>query len=129
MIAINGDLCTMKKFLILLAMLSIAFSAYTQSNGAHLDTKAFKAAIDKEDALLLDVRTPAEFATGHIEGAANEDWLAGDLLKDVSGIDKTKPVLLYCAVAAMIEAGFTDVRDLNGGFNAWEADKLPVISQ
>lgn len=127
----------MKKFLILLAMLSIAFSAYAQSNGAHLDAKAFKAAIDKDDALLLDVRTPAEFAKGHIEGAANEDWLAGDLLKDVSGIDKTKPVLLYCAVggrsgkamAAMIEAGFTDVRDLKGGFNAWESDKLPVISQ
>ncbi len=127
----------MKKFLILLAMLSIAFNAYTQSNGAHLDAEAFKAAIDKDDALLLDVRTPAEFATGHIEGAANEDWLAGDLLKDVSGIDKTKPVLLYCAVggrsgkamAAMIEAGFTDVRDLKGGFTAWEADKLPVISQ
>lgn len=127
----------MKKLLILFAMLPIAFSSYAQSNGARLDTKAFKAAIDKDDALLLDVRTPAEFAKGHIESAANEDWLGGDLLKDISVIDKTKPVLLYCAVggrsakamAAMIKAGFTDVRDLKGGFNAWEADKLPVITQ
>lgn len=127
----------MKKLLILLAMLPIAIGSFAQGNGASLDTKAFKAAIDKDDALLLDVRTPAEFAKGHIEGAANEDWLGGGLLKDVSGIDKTKPVLLYCAVggrsakamSAMIKAGFTDVRDLKGGFNAWEADEQPVITQ
>ncbi|HQV37919.1 MAG: rhodanese-like domain-containing protein [Flavobacteriales bacterium] len=127
----------MKQFLILLAMLPIAFTAYAQGNGTSLGTKAFKAAIDKDDALLLDVRTPKEFAQGHIEAAANADWLGGELLNDVSGIDKTKPVLLYCAVggrsgkamAAMIKAGFTDVHDLKGGFNAWEADKLPVITQ
>ena len=127
----------MKKLLIPLAMLLMACSTYAQSYGASLDVKAFKAALDKDDALLLDVRTPEEFAQGHIEAAANEDWLGGELLKDVSGIDKTKPVLLYCAVgrrsaeamAAMIKAGFTDVRDLKGGINAWEAEKLPVITQ
>ena len=118
-------------------MLSVAIAVSAQRNGTSLDAKSFQAAIDKDDALLLDVRTPEEFAQGHIEPAANEDWLGGELLKDVSGIDKTKPVLLYCAAGgrsakameAMIDAGFTDVRDLKGGFGAWEAEKLPVITQ
>ena len=46
-------------------------------------------------------------------------------------------MLPYCAVggrsgkamAAMIKAGITGETDLKGGFNAWEADKLPVITQ
>lgn len=127
----------MKALLFFLALLPLSIAACAQSAEGSIDSKAFKAAIDKDDALLIDVRTTEEFNEGHIEGAANIDWLGGTLLTDVSGIDKTKPVLLYCtsggrsgeAMEAMKKAGFTDVHDLKGGFLAWEADKQPVISQ
>lgn len=127
----------MKRILIFWLLIPFALAAHAQANGTSLDVKTFKAAVEKNDALLLDVRTPEEFNAGHIEGAANIDWNAGTLLKDVSGIDKTLPVLLYCAsggrsgqaMEALRKAGFTDVHDLAGGFIAWEEDDEPVITR
>ena len=127
----------MRTLFSLLLLLPAVLVVRAQSESYHLDVKTFKAAVDKDDALLIDVRTPEEFAKGHIEGAANIDWINGTLLKDVSGIDKTKPVLLYCAgggrsgeaLDAMKKAGFTDVRDLKGGIMAWKKDDQPVITQ
>ena len=127
----------MKMLLALLAFLPLSITACAQSPQGSLDTKAFKVANDKNDALLIDLRTPDEFKQGHIEGAANINWSGGTLLSDVSGIDKTKPVLLYCAggkqsdeaMEVLKKAGFTDIHNLKGGFHAWEADKQPVITQ
>ena len=124
----------MNQLLILLAWIPLSMG-FAQSPTGSLDAKAFKQDLDK--ALLIDVRTPEEFAQGHIEGAANINWLGGTLISDVSGIDKTKPVLLYCgsgersgeAMAALKQAGFTDIHDLKGGFEAWKADGQPVITQ
>jgi rhodanese-related sulfurtransferase len=132
----SAELCLMRTFFLLLVFLPTLILK-TGPDGDHLEVKAFKAAVDKYDALLIDVRTPDEFAEGHIEGAANLDWTNGDLLKDVSGIDKTRPVLLCGgvdgrsseALAAMKKAGFTDVHDLKGGFIAWKEDGQPFITQ
>ncbi|MBZ0207994.1 MAG: rhodanese-like domain-containing protein [Flavobacteriales bacterium] len=127
----------MKRILIFLLLIPFALATHAQANGTSLDVKAFKAAVERNDALLLDVRTPEEFNAGHIEGAANIDWNAGTLLKDVSGIDKSLPVLLYCevggrsgqAMEAMMKAGFTDVHDLAGGFSAWQRNGETVITR
>ena len=126
----------MKRILLYLLLVPFALMASAQSNG-NLDVESFKVALEKNDALLVDVRTPAEFTQGHIESAANVDWNGGNFMQDLSGIDKTEPVLLYCAsgnrsgkaMEALKKAGFTDVKHLAGGIQAWKKEGEPVITQ
>lgn len=71
---------------------------------------------------VIDVRTPAEFATGHIAGALNIPVEASDFGARISQLDPGEPYLVYCrsgrrsAIAAetMAEAGFTDIADAGG---------------
>jgi rhodanese-related sulfurtransferase len=78
------------------------------------------------------VREPHEYQAGHVEGAelmplARTVALAADLPKD-------EPVYVICrsgnrslqASRALVEAGFQDVRNVDGGMIAWEAAGLPV---
>lgn len=113
-----------------LALLSCA----TPEGGGTLDTKTFQQALAAPNLQLIDVRTPAEYAEGHIDGALNLDWGGGVLDQRMAMLDKTKPVLLYCASGrrsaaareAMSAAGFRDVKDLDGGINSWRNAGLPV---
>jgi rhodanese-related sulfurtransferase len=83
------------------------------------------------DHVLLDVRTPQEFASGHIPGAANIsiDELAGRL----SEVPQDKPVVLYCrsgnrsnqAAQILDRAGHTQIYDL-GGIIHWIQQGYPV---
>jgi rhodanese-related sulfurtransferase len=71
---------------------------------------------------VIDVRTPAEYAAGHVAGAQNIDVEAADFGSRIAALDKNAPYLLYCrsgrrsALAAdqMKQAGFTDVVDAGG---------------
>lgn len=91
----------------------------------------FKKTIDKKGVQLVDVRTPGEFSQGHIEGAANIDVEAAGFKEAVAGLDKNKPVAVYCRkggrshTASLIlkEMGFRKVYDLKGGYTAWTAEK------
>ena len=79
------------------------------------------------DAQLVDVRTPAEYAEGHIPGAANIDWRGEDFLAQAEEqLDKSLPVMVYCrsgkrsaAAAALLDASFYSTYNLRGGFLAW----------
>jgi rhodanese-related sulfurtransferase len=93
------------------------------------------ARIERGDApLLLDVRTPAEFAAGHVPGAVNVpiDSLAGRL--DELGRGRDREVVVYCergpraakAQAALAAAGFSAVRQLEGHMAGWRDAGLPV---
>lgn len=80
-----------------------------------------------EDMQLVDVRTPEEFEAGHIETAINYNVNGADFDKEVAGLDKSKPVLLYCkmggrsarAAKKLQEMGFSTIYDLEGGYTAW----------
>lgn len=94
----------------------------------------FSQAVGKEGSTALDVRTPAEFAEGHIAGASLIDWNDPSFPSKVAELDKSKRYLVYCrsgsrsaqAVAAMRKMGFTDITELSGGIIAWEAAGLPL---
>ncbi len=88
---------------------------------------------DSGDApVVIDVRTPEEFATGHIPGAVNItfDQVAGR----ISEVDAPHGVALYCMVgprarkgeAALLASGYTPVLHLEGGLAAWQAAGLPL---
>ncbi len=86
-------------------------------------------------AIVLDVRTPQEYANGHLQNAATINFFDTDFKEKVNKLDKTKPVYVYCAVggrsakAAKIlqESGFKTIYNLLGGFNGWAAAGLPSV--
>ncbi len=126
----------MKKTLLLnAAMLLVMSIAFAQEN-ALLSTDAFQQAIAKDSVQLLDVRTAGEFQNNHIKNALQADWNKSDEFKDrVQYLDKSKPILIYCAVGGRSHAAaewlrqnkFADVRELKGGLTAWKGDNKPVV--
>ena len=88
---------------------------------------------DKKN-VVLDVRTPTEFAAGHIPGAMNIDWNSPDFGKKASELDNNKTYLVHCAAGGrsakasdkLTKMNFTSVYNLEGGMRAWEKAGKPV---
>ena len=84
--------------------------------------------------IILDVRTPAEFSEGHLEGAENLDYYRPDFKEKITSRYKTRRYLVYCrkglrgkkTMEHMRECGFQDVTNISGGFENWVASGLPV---
>ncbi len=125
----------MRSLFLALPLLFIACGTAPQPRS--LSSDAFDARLKEPAVQLIDVRTPSEFSGGHLATAANMDWTGGALETSIGTLDKSKPVLLYCAsgrrsAAAreyLIEQGFTDVVDLQGGIRAWTAAGKPLGTQ
>lgn len=74
-------------------------------------------------AVLLDVRTPAEFAEGHIEGAINIDFENPNFSAEIQKLDTAKSYFVYCrsgnrsgqAIPIMKRAGIASIQELKGG--------------
>ncbi|MDA7803944.1 rhodanese-like domain-containing protein [Crocinitomix sp.] len=79
------------------------------------------------NALILDVRTPEEYAAGSIEGAVNMDFFNATFESNLDSLDKSEPVFVYCksggrsgkATKMLEEKGFIEVYNLIGGYTAW----------
>lgn len=92
-----------------------------------LDPQAFAARASTPGVVVLDVRTPEEFATGHLPGAINIDVEASDFTDQLASLDKSTAYAVYChsgnrsavAMKEMAGEGFTDLADLAGGITAW----------
>ena len=82
----------------------------------------------KAKTVVLDVRSPEEFARGHVPGAVNIDINAAGFAASVAKFDKKQTVLVNChagsrgaiASAALAKLGFKTVCNLEGGLDAWE---------
>ncbi|CAN5398814.1 thioredoxin domain-containing protein [soil metagenome] len=127
-----------KYFLILLASTIFIFnsctSGQTQTSKTTLPATAFAEKIKElSSSPIIDVRTPEEFSKGHLQNAKNYDWNGADFQKQVSTLDKSKPVFVYClsggrsssAASQMRSDGFTEVYELGGGIMKWRAANLP----
>ena len=125
----------MKKILILALSLFLAGCMVTktsETSGSYKtisSTEAQQMIEEHKDALILDVRTAAEYESGHIPNAvnlSNEDFQAGkvDSLKD-----KSQLIMVYCrsgnrsrqAAQKLAELGYTNVVDF-GGIQSWQGD-------
>jgi rhodanese-related sulfurtransferase len=86
------------------------------------------------DFVILDVRTPAEFDSGHIENAMNIDKNSETFQDKLEKLEKDKTYLIYCAVGGrsadardmMQGLGFMEVYNMLEGINQWQADRLPI---
>ena len=105
-------------------------SAQTSDTISVLNKTQFAEAIQGQNVVLIDVRTPEEFAQGAIKGAVNIDYFNQKVfIKQISTLDKNKPVYLYCrsgnrsmkAARQLESLGFDKVYDLAGGYMAWSS--------
>ena len=83
--------------------------------------------------VILDVRTPGEFAEGHLERALNIDVKSTGFYDEIMKLDKEKSYLVYCrsgkrskkAQGIMGKSGFKDVINMKGGFLGWAKEGHP----
>jgi len=129
----------MKKLIAVLLVSVFALSACGGSaeSVTNLGVKDFTQKIADSSVTLLDVRTPAEFAAGHIAGAINIDFESGEFKQDIQALDKTKTYAVYCrsgnrsgqATSIMAKDGFGSVFNLNGGVIDWTALGQPLVTK
>lgn len=85
--------------------------------------------------IIIDVRTPAEYADGHVEGAINLDLESGQFEAELPNLDPAQPYIVYCrsgrrsgvAVEIMKASGFTQITDYQTLENAANNTGLPII--
>ena len=102
------------------------------TGGPWVSTAQATQLITREDALVLDVRTPGEYQAGHILGAKNQPLERLDAV-EVSK-RKSQPLIVYCeggqrsqkAAALLRKQGFEKVVNLHGGLGAWQQAGLPI---
>ena len=87
-----------------------------------------------EKVTVLDVRTPDEFAAGHIEGAKNIDFLDSSFAAEAGKLDKSKPYLVHCqaggrsarALEVLKKLGFSKIYHLPAGMKGWKEAGNPT---
>ena len=120
-------------FFSLLTFTIFSCNGQSSKNITDIDPKAFSEKITTTpNAQIIDVRTPQEFTSGHIDNAVNIDWLSDNFVANTQKLNKTKPVFLYCktsnrstqAAKKLEELGFTTIYNMKGGLLQWDAEGL-----
>ncbi len=96
-----------------------------------IDKETVMAQVVGKQVQLLDVRTPAEYSAGHIDGSLNFNIKDKEsFLTQISVLNKDEPVYLYCkkggrsnlAAQVLKEEGFQNILDYSGGYDDWTRD-------
>ena len=122
----------------LLTMLSLLSCNSTTAQGVkNISTDEFVEALkSSEKKIILDVRTPEEFANSHIDGAINMDVRSADFNQRIAKLDKDQPVYVYClsggrsanASNIIADNGFKTVNNMLGGISKWSGENKPTIT-
>ncbi|MEY5030175.1 MAG: hypothetical protein RLZZ334_122 [Actinomycetota bacterium] len=126
----------MKKVIALIASVLLLAGCSSSSSAIDLSVTEFSGKVAEAGVITLDVRTPGEFAEGHIEGAQLIDFQSGNFENEISSLDKNATYAVYCrsgnrsgqAVKVMHDAGFHNVYNLNGGVIDWANAGLPLVN-
>ena len=102
----------------------------------HVDAAAFAAAAAEPGVMIIDVRTPEEYATGHLAGAVNANVESADFAGLVSGLDPAGDYAVYCrsgnrsrvAIETMTGLGYANTVGLEGGITAWTSAGYSVTT-
>jgi rhodanese-related sulfurtransferase len=118
---------------------TLLVTTFGQASGEPLTTISVQQLHDDNsngDIVLLDVREPWEYEQGHVENAVLMPLIYGTAQLAVdAGLNKDEPVYVFCrsgnrsmqASRALVDAGFTDVRNVDGGVIAWTEAGLPLV--
>ena len=94
-----------------------------------LEKPKYQALVEK-GYIIIDVRTPEEYAEGHIQGALNINVKSESFVTEIENLSKSDTLLVYCrsgrrslyAAQVMVSFGFQKIYDLEGGFLNWELE-------
>ena len=125
-------------FVILMTMSAMQISGCNgNENIVSVPAPEFDKAIKADSMQLLDVRTPQEYAEGHIDGALNIDVRSDDFQKMAEkDLSRDSTILVYCrsgrrsmdAAKILTRLGYK-VINLKGGIIEWKEEGLPVTSE
>jgi rhodanese-related sulfurtransferase len=141
------NLVYLASFLVLLIAIMIFASRGGDSPAGiqNVTVEEAKKMVEQEDVFVLDVRTPSEFNSSRIEGAtlipvknSGGSNLSPDQLLEarINEVPKDKKILVYCksgnrsasAAKILVNAGYSQVYNMEGGINAWVGAGYPVVS-
>lgn len=118
--------------ILFITFLLISCQGQTSKTVETIDGKTYADKLSStENPQLLDVRTPEEYAVEHLENASNVNWNGDDFVAKAEKLDKSKPVFVYCKVGGrsnqaaikLLELGFKEVYNLDGGIMKWQGKK------
>jgi hypothetical protein len=127
----------MKKVFALISSLLLLVGCSTSTAGAtKMNVLDFSNKITESGVVILDVRTPGEFAEGYIEGARMIDFQGGSFETEIASLDKNATYAVYCrsgnrsgqAVKIMQDAGFLNLFNLEGGVIDWANQGMPLVN-
>ncbi len=119
-------------------ILSVAFfaCATSEAQNQRIGADEFEQKINSlKNEQLIDVRTPAEFSGGHLANAVNINFNAPDFAAAIQKLDRSKPVMVYCAAGGrsakalkmLNDLKFKEVYELSVGFNGWSQLGKPSV--
>ena len=122
-----------KEFLFFLLMILVQVAYGQVKNKSIIEFKE----VASEGFVLIDVRTPEEYAQGFIGGAINMDMKNESFVSNIQQIDKNKKVYLYCkaggrsakASKVLDSLGYKNIINLEGGFDAWKEEGNVFVVQ
>jgi thioredoxin 1 len=119
-------------------LFAVSFNACNSQNPEvkNIPPSDFEVALAQKNAQIIDVRTPQEYTEKHIDGAKNININDEHFESQMSNLDKSKPVYIYCLAGSRSRKaaewaatnGFKEIYNLEGGINAWLGEKKPVVT-
>lgn len=112
-----------------------ALPPYVNDLNAQQTKELITARAGDADFVILDIRTPAEFARGHLVAAVSIDYYSPQFKSFLAGLERDKDYLVYCrsghrsrkALRILDELGFRRIYHLRGGINAWQAAGYELV--
>ena len=103
--------------------------------GPKISTTSLVTLVNRDSALVIDVRETKDFNLGHIAGALNIPYASVDARVGELVSYKDRPIVLVCKMGQhsgtvgkkLKSNGFQDIRRLSGGMSEWSASNLPIV--
>jgi len=114
---------------------TVESAAAATTQPVRVGVSEFAEVIDTPGTQIIDVRTPEEFAEGHIAGAVNIPVESADFLDNVAQLDPSGTYAVYCrsgnrsqgAVDGMASVGIANIYELESGTIGWTGAGLPLV--
>jgi len=126
-------------FIILFGFILPSCQAKQEQNITALSTKEASNLIEKHkgdsDFVILDIRTPGEYQSGHLQNAVMIDFYSKSFADEIGRLDKEKSYLVYCrsgnrsarSMDLFKKLQFQKIYHLSSGINSWNSEGLPLF--